>query len=238
MPRRRRAPNACHGCRDRKIKCDVSSSGTPCQNCTRTNAECLVAGRKRSMTKHAYRPSLPSESMHIFEVDAIQSTNNQAAGKEITTNLDECLISDICPLPPTGRSPTDLLPIHEEISPEYHLPSYIIPLRPDLDPGVLCLLRQKKALSLPRHTVRGELLRVYICYVHPFLPLLDLGYFLDAVEGKNESKKVSLILFQAVMFAATSFIDIRHLKAEGFERRKEARRYFFDRVRVSDSFHS
>jgi hypothetical protein len=62
--------------------------------------------------------------------------------------------------------------------------------------------------------------------------VLDLEYFLDSVQGEHDDKKVSLVLFQAVMFAGTGFVDIEYLRAEGFESRKEARRSFFDRVRV------
>ena len=85
--------------------------------------------------------------------------------------------------------------------------------------------------------MRDELLRAYICYVHPLLPLLDLEDFLKAIDGGDGSNTISLILFQAVMFAGASFVDMSHLESEGFQYRKQARKAFFTRVRVGhDAF--
>ncbi|KIW04635.1 uncharacterized protein PV09_04381 [Verruconis gallopava] len=41
-PARRRAPAACQSCRARKVRCDVSESGSPCMNCRADNLECIV----------------------------------------------------------------------------------------------------------------------------------------------------------------------------------------------------
>jgi hypothetical protein len=227
MPPRPRAPNACHACRDRKVKCDVSSSGIPCQNCARAKINCSVLARKKRATINGKRPSASLTGIHVFEADAV--TPGEIQGSEGSGQIAH---------PRRGnanrreRSSAVSLPVHEGDSIQDHLPTYIIPLRHDLDPDVLCLLQRKKALSLPRPASREELLRAYICYVHPFSPVLDLEYFLDSVQGEHDDKKISLVLFQAVMFAGTGFVDIEYLRAEGFESRKEARRSFFDRVRV------
>ena len=67
---RRRAPRACHSCRHRKVKCDVSSSGVPCRNCSRSKAECSVSyARKRRLRQHANERSLPLSGVHTFEID-------------------------------------------------------------------------------------------------------------------------------------------------------------------------
>lgn len=234
MPLRPRAPNACHACRDRKIKCDVSRTGIPCQKCAHAKIDCLVSSRKRRKTKHVGEPRVPLTGVHIFEAHASPTIEHQDTVEETITGLGDPELADDEHDPLPATSLTDLLPLRGDDGSDYDLPRYIIPLRPDLDPGVVHLLRQKKALSLPLQTAREELLGAYICYVHPFLPLLDLEHFLDAVEGKHESRRVSLILFQAVMFAAMSFVDIRHIRAEGFRNRKEARKSFFNRVRVCD----
>jgi hypothetical protein len=64
------------------------------------------------------------------------------------------------------------------------------------------------------------------------MPLLDLKDFLDPIEKDDGSSPVSLLLFQAVMFAASAYIDMRFLHAQGFDNRKAARKLFFQRARV------
>lgn len=64
------------------------------------------------------------------------------------------------------------------------------------------------------------------------MPLLDLDDFLHTVERNDGSNTVSLLLFQAAMFAGTAFIDIRFLLSHGYGSRKSARKAFFQRARV------
>ena len=66
----------------------------------------------------------------------------------------------------------------------------------------------------------------------PFLPVLDLGEFLEATKGEAGTKKISLVLFQAVMFAGSAFVDIHKLHSEGFATHKHARSAYYERVRV------
>ncbi|KEF56159.1 uncharacterized protein A1O9_07740 [Exophiala aquamarina CBS 119918] len=73
------------------------------------------------------------------------------------------------------------------------------------------------------------LLRVFVCHVYPLLPVLDLANFLGAVNGTN-SDSISLVLFQAVMFAGVAFADLYHLLQEGFRSYNDAPKIFFDRV--------
>jgi hypothetical protein len=78
------------------------------------------------------------------------------------------------------------------------------------------------------------MLRAYVEFVHPYMPLLDLHDFLTMVDRRDGSKgKVSLILFQAVMFAGSAFVDMEHLRTAGYATRKDARKDFFQRTRVS-----
>jgi hypothetical protein len=94
-------------------------------------------------------------------------------------------------------------------------------------------LRSKGALTLPNRPLRTELLRAYVQWVYSFMPLFDLHSFLDAIAENDQEAGISLLLFQAVMFAGTAFVDISHLKAAGFENRRDARKAFSTRARVS-----
>lgn len=118
--------------------------------------------------------------------------------------------------------------------PSGQLPQFIKPLPAKIGPEEISYLEKKGALSVPKGLLRSEMLRAYVEFVHPYMPLLDLHDFLmviDRADGSNG--KVSLILFQAVMFAGSAFVDMTHLRAAGYATRKEARKDFFQKTRVS-----
>jgi hypothetical protein len=120
------------------------------------------------------------------------------------------------------------------LSPAADLPLYIKPLPPKIGPDEIAYLEKKGALTVPKATLRSEVLRAYVDYVHPYMPLLDLHDFLTTIDQPDGSLgKVSLILFQAVMFAGSAFVDMQYLRAAGYVTRKEARKDFFQKTRVS-----
>jgi hypothetical protein len=114
------------------------------------------------------------------------------------------------------------------------LPRFIKPLPAKIGPDEIAYLEKKGALTVPKGSLRGEMLRAYVEFVHPYMPLLDLHDFLSMVDRRDGSKgKVSLILFQAVMFAGSAFVDMEHLRTAGYATRKDARKDFFQKTRVS-----
>jgi len=114
------------------------------------------------------------------------------------------------------------------------LPLFIKPLPAKIGPDEVAYLEKKGALTIPQGTLRNEMLRAYIEFVHPYMPLLELHDFLAIIDKPDGSLgKVSLILYQAVMFAGSAFIDMHHLRAAGYATRKEARKDFFQKTRVS-----
>ncbi|KIW19593.1 hypothetical protein PV08_00166 [Exophiala spinifera] len=119
---------------------------------------------------------------------------------------------------------------------EVALPAYIksVPQRMAMED--LEYLQRKGAFIIPEPGLRNELLRCYVQYVHPYLPLLDLQEFLATVQKDQPTDTVSLLLFQAVMFAATAYIDMRYLIAQGYATRKAARKAFFQRVKLLYDF--
>ena len=116
--------------------------------------------------------------------------------------------------------------------PGVSLPSYIRALPPRVMAEDIEYLQRKGALTVPDTRLRNELLRSYVQYVHPYMPLLDLKDFLQPIERNDGNSPISLLLFQAVMFAATAYVDMRFLHAQGFESRKAARKVLFQRARV------
>lgn len=113
-------------------------------------------------------------------------------------------------------------------------PRYLKPLSSRIAREDLEFLRQKGALTIPESELRDELLRCYVQWVHNFMPMLDLRQFLRCIVENDPSGNISLLLFQAVMFAGTAFVDLKHLQAAGYPTRKSARKAFFNRVKVRE----
>ncbi|CAG8903028.1 unnamed protein product [Penicillium egyptiacum] len=116
------------------------------------------------------------------------------------------------------------------------LPDYIRGLPARLQKEDIDYLAVKGALTIPDVTLRNELLKSYIHYVHTYMPLLDLEEFLQNIVQNDGIHRISLLLFQAVMFAGVAFIDMKHLQAAGYQTRKVARKVFFQRARLLYDF--
>ncbi|CAG7917447.1 unnamed protein product [Penicillium olsonii] len=116
------------------------------------------------------------------------------------------------------------------------LPDYIRGLPARLLKEDIDYLAIKGALTIPEPSLRNELLKSYIHYVHTYMPLLDLEEFLQTIVQNNGLHRISLLLFQAVMFAGVAFIDMKHLQAAGYQTRKAARKVFFQRARLLYDF--
>lgn len=121
---------------------------------------------------------------------------------------------------------------HDDDDEEAEEPRFLKPLpsrvaREDVD-----YLQSRGALTIPETPLRNELLKAYVKWAYSSLPVLDLHSFLEAVATNAANANISLLLFQAVMFAGTAFIDINFLKAAGFKTRREARKAFFNNARL------
>lgn len=117
---------------------------------------------------------------------------------------------------------------------KHKLPGYLKPLPQRMTSVDIDYLFAKGALSLPEDRVRNALLTSYIEYVHPYMPLLEVHDLLRTInDGTGANGKLSLLLFQAIMFGGTAFVDMEYLRAAGYSNRKAARKAFFQKARVS-----
>lgn len=166
------------------------------------------AARKRGRRKSSWRvmgdSAVPSSLPLANMTDAVR----KLIDPDFNPDLDDFVFDD--------GSPRFLKPLPSRIAPE------------DVE-----YLKLKGALTIPEESLRNELLRAYVKWVYSSLPVLDLHSFLEAVATNDPDANLSLLLFQAVMFAGTAFVDIRHLKAAGYNTRREARKAFFHNARVS-----
>ncbi|GIK04072.1 hypothetical protein Aspvir_008147 [Aspergillus viridinutans] len=117
-------------------------------------------------------------------------------------------------------------------------PRFLKPLPSRISSEDLEFLRFRGALSIPESGLRNELLRCYIQWVHSFMPVLNLQEFLRCVAENDPEGNISLLLFQAVMFVATAFVDFKHLQEAGYTTRKSARNAFYERLRLLYSLDS
>jgi hypothetical protein len=118
------------------------------------------------------------------------------------------------------------------------LPLYITQIPESIAAEDLQYLHANGALTIPTGPLRDHLIRAFVEYVYPFLPLLDLEDFLRTVlvDGDGRRGRVSLLVFQAVMLAGSGFVDLSALHAAGFQSRRSARRALLRKVKVRRSF--
>jgi hypothetical protein len=116
------------------------------------------------------------------------------------------------------------------------LPSWVKPLPERISADDVEFLTRKGALSVHDQAFRNELLKCFIRWVFPWSPVVSLDQVVRTISGGNSSSgKMSLLLFQAMMFAGAGFADMAILRSAGFNSRKEARKHFFNRCKVSNS---
>lgn len=126
------------------------------------------------------------------------------------------------------------------------IPSYI-----DFHPGNASMadvsyLRDKGCFSFPEKDVVDDLLKCYFDCVHPHVPFLDEQEFWetylnrkpDALHSRHSNNRhaISLLLFQAVLLAATTCASPSILQRAGYSSRWAARRHAFHKVRALYSF--
>lgn len=97
-------------------------------------------------------------------------------------------------------------------------------------------LQNQKAFKIPPPKLLQALLIRYIEFVHPQLPLVDLHHVLQAVATGGKEGRVSLLLFQAMLLAASAYVDTQHLLEAGYSNRMALRRELAERARLLYDF--
>ncbi|KAJ5958493.1 uncharacterized protein N7479_005643 [Penicillium vulpinum] len=117
------------------------------------------------------------------------------------------------------------------------LPDYASPLSHSITSEDCNVLHERGAFDVPDPRSRARILNAYFQFVHPALPILSSEEFLMVLDTSyNDSRGVSFLLFQAVIFAATAFQPVDSLVLEGFKDRREARKARFDRINLLYSY--
>ncbi|KIW42594.1 uncharacterized protein PV06_06126 [Exophiala oligosperma] len=262
---KKRASQACHHCRTRKVKCDLMKSGVPCHNCESDGIECVVVESRRSRKYRLQKRQLTnlvtippliqaqstvSEDSHSNEDTVEEPFKDVAAPDPSTTALPSTVTGINLQSPPgidpshnintLGYRPTSrnvrAASSSQSASSVVNLPSYIRPIRPSIKRQDIDFLSSRGALAIPNDDLRDQLLRCFVLYVYPYMPVVDLEELLGAIDGTNNSPKISLTLFQAVMFAGSAFVDLEQLQNAGYENRRAARAAYYQKVKMLYDF--
>lgn len=124
------------------------------------------------------------------------------------------------------------------------IPSFIKPTPTRISPDDVDYLIKKGATSIPLEPFRQELIDCYFEYVHPFMPLVEESEWRKSTSrswdgfdpSRHKDERISLLLYQAVLFAGSGFVKMESLRAAGYATRKSARKAFFTRTRLLYDF--
>ncbi|KAH6879564.1 fungal-specific transcription factor domain-containing protein, partial [Thelonectria olida] len=108
-----------------------------------------------------------------------------------------------------------------------------LPLLPTHD---ICFLEVQGCLHVPCRPLLTEFMRQYFLHLHPILPILNEGDFWDAYfqnpNSRIPNQKVSLLLFQSMLFACCNFISHETINSLGLSNMREARATFYRRAKL------
>jgi hypothetical protein len=115
------------------------------------------------------------------------------------------------------------------------MPAWFRPFPKHLSAEDVEYARSKGAFKIPSSGVRNEIIRCYVEYMHPYMPLLDATELLQLACPATDAPtmpKYSLLLFQCVMFAAAAFVDEAIVQEAGYDSLKTMRKAFYQKTRV------
>ncbi|KAL2861204.1 Zn(II)2Cys6 transcription factor [Aspergillus lucknowensis] len=225
LRRTRRAPKACSWCHHRKVRCDASIRGCPCTRCRQDGRpECVLRGKlPRNFAGFANAQAATQDNTinqtnpHLERIRALAF---EADGRELTRSLSSSLTS---------------LPGHVSFA-NYHF----LELRglATLDREDLAFLASKGCLSVPEESVLDEFVRQYFLHIHPGSPVIDEAEFWRVYRNPAAGKKISLFVFQAILFAGSPYISTQTIRKCGFTDKRNARNTLYKRVKILYDLHA
>lgn len=252
-PSQKRASAACVRCRSRKVRCSLNATGNPCENCSLDQAQCVVEISKRSREYRAEKARL-TQAANVRPENASRSQNpkQQWAVPQLSTVGDTSapvrvlsalrrnspdyprphttMLSPSSPLLSLGTA-SQHRTAHRENGPFSDLPNFIARPQHEFQSEDLRYLQDSGALKIPDTRLRDQLLLSFVLHVDPHFPVVEIQTLLDAVEQRSEIP-FSLLLFHAVMFAGSHFVDMDFLHEAGFETRVAASTCYYRRIKV------
>lgn len=229
-PVRKRASLVCERCQSRKVGCDKErKQHGPCTSCLRyfnydeekAALECVVSPRRRGRTRMARRQAQAAAcgTNSISGPGTVSIANAPLSAPQLFTNgtlfPSQPLQSGAFTAPMLAPAATLPRPV-SQVSLPGGQPAPGSPLT-HVGCTLVGHLNAIRALCIPQGELFTRLLRAYAKFVHPFMPLLDLGDFVRGIKNGTASP----LLIQAMGFAAAPFLDdTRGMREIMFKRAK------------------
>ncbi|KAI1077410.1 fungal-specific transcription factor domain-containing protein [Whalleya microplaca] len=100
-------------------------------------------------------------------------------------------------------------------------------------------LESQGCLRVPTRSILDEFVQQYFLHVHPMMPLINEGNFwrMYCHQGPSEpAEKISLVVFQAILFSSCNFVSRSTIKTLGFPSIRAARATFYRRTKLLFDF--
>ncbi|OQD82458.1 hypothetical protein PENANT_c021G09700 [Penicillium antarcticum] len=101
-----------------------------------------------------------------------------------------------------------------------------------LSPENTAILDCKGCLSLPDQNAMDEFVQHYFRRIHPLVPVLDEAEFWRSYVNPGTGRKVSLFVFQSMLFASCPLVCLTTLRRCGFRSRRDARKKLYNRAKL------
>ncbi|KPM46384.1 hypothetical protein AK830_g160 [Neonectria ditissima] len=249
----KRAKKACLSCRKRKVRCDVSQRGPPCMNCFLDGDDCVVAERSA-------RRRLLTSCDHAAEASERRECCGQqpmTLGNEVLSTGIWASISDGLDLPhldgtqPSIKSKIDAIDGAAELCTKRGRPGAWVPFESHsflstkglggLDTSESRYLDAQTCFQVPNRTILDEFMRAYFIYIHPLFPLLDEGAFWDMYYDRPRAsdepeRRMSLLVVQAMLFAACTFVSREAIERLGYKDPRLARATLYRKAKLLHDF--
>ncbi|KAI1129246.1 hypothetical protein F5Y10DRAFT_238865 [Nemania abortiva] len=98
-------------------------------------------------------------------------------------------------------------------------------------------LESQGCLRIPTRAILDEFVQQYFLHVHPLLPFLNEGDFWNLYCSQGVmGEKMSLLVFQAMLFSCCNFVSKNSIKALGFPNIRSARATLYRRTKLLFDF--
>ncbi|KAE8361516.1 fungal-specific transcription factor domain-containing protein [Aspergillus caelatus] len=228
--RTRRAPLACQHCRRRKVRCNLSIEGPPCVNCRLDGWACVLPPRK---LPRCLAPKRKGDDDHPPETrgdDCPQDPNDAKEQRE--DHNAACLKPAQRQIQCSGARAS----ISSTLVPFAYYPYLNVPNLDRLPASDIAYLDSQKCFNVPSGEFLETLISHYFLYVHPCLPVINEAEFWPVFRQRERGKPFSLLLFQTMLFVASSYLPVEYVKRSGAQSIIALRDTFYKRAKLIYDF--
>ncbi|KAF7551304.1 hypothetical protein G7Z17_g5076 [Cylindrodendrum hubeiense] len=187
------------------------------------------------------RDSIATEPAHPQPRSIQQPTQQVRASYTTTQNAHSTSLSQFSSVNNNIWSNEPQIGLTSDVVYSYY-PFLTIGNLSNIPPQDVNFLELQGCLRAPTRAMLDEFLQQYFLHVHQLLPLLNEGDFWDlychSTSSGMPTERVSLLVFQAILFASCNFVSRTTIKALGFPTIRVARAAFYRRAKLLYDFES